>query len=314
MTSPETPASALGPVLHDLLVREAHLRLARERTKPEWTQKEAELRLLQGTKPPFLIIMPRKKRDDYEARVVAAEKAAVTLRERMEMIERSEPHIRTRIMDEIEKLLREDCPDYIEALAALKQKEDWLRCLERFAQCIFEFTRALGNVRNIACSGYARHTGEYSVGAQQAFQLAYEAAQKVEDEVAFANRIAAKQLEVLAATGVETKSLPMLPVVDYGAWVAKISGLRLAEAQIEFDALIESTKQIHDAGVPELKAQADQVQHEQTEDVSSFLNAAWEQFRADVAPQIFPGDTERSVADTFRMLEAAGRASVAGRM
>ena len=50
-------------------------------------------------------------------------------------------------------------------LAALRQKEDWLRCLERFRDKIFEFTRALGNVRNVACSGYTRDSAVRAVVA-----------------------------------------------------------------------------------------------------------------------------------------------------
>ncbi|MBI5691102.1 MAG: hypothetical protein HZC55_13520 [Verrucomicrobia bacterium] len=306
--------SGLTRKLHDLLHREAHLKLCRAQLTPVWTEKEAELRALQATRPPFMAILSRKVREDHRGKLSATEQSVERMRQRMEMLDLCEPHIARMIEEEIESLLRESCPEYIESLAALRQKEDWLRCLERFGAKIFEFTRALGNVRNLACSGYARQSNVYSSGALQAFGIAYEAAQAVEEEVRFANRISDAQLGVFRANGIQTKPLPRLPEPGFTDWVNRIKALPLAEAQVQFDALIDHTKRLHDTGIPELRAQADQVQHEQTGDIRNFLHAAWEQFRAEVAPEIFPGDTERLVADTERMLTAAARASVTGRL
>lgn len=306
--------SELPRQLHDLLHREAHLKLGRAQTTPLWTKKEAELRALQSTHPPFLAVFSPKVRDEHRAKIAKVEEVVARLRHRMQMLDLCEPHIAKMIEHEIEKLLREDCPEYIQSLAALRQKEDWVRCLERFGEKIFELTRAVGNVRNMACSGYARHSGVYSEGAMQAFTLAFAAAQGVEEEVNFANRIADSQLAELRANGIETKPLPRMPETIFSAWMNQIKSLPLAEAQGQFDALITATQQLRESGVPELRAQADQVHATQDGDIRNFLTAAWDQFRTEVAPEIFPGDTERSVAETERMLSAAARASVTGRL
>jgi len=306
--------SGLSPKLKDLLHREAHLKLYRARLAPLLQQKEFDLRSLQVTRPPFMATLLGRKQGDYQANLAKAEETATRLRQQMQALDLCEPHLAKMIEQEIEFLLREDCPEYIQALAALRQKEDWLRCLERFGGKIFEFTRAIGNVRNLACSGYARFSNAYSEATLQAFTLAYQAAEIVDEEVKFANRIADVQLEALRATGLETKPLPHLPETNLAAWVNNIKGMPLAEAQGQFDTLIDSTKVLHDSGVPELRAQADQVQAMQDTDVRNFLSAAWEQFRAEVAPEIFPGDTERVFTETENMLSTAARTSVRGRL
>lgn len=300
--------------LHDLLHREAHLKLWRTQLTPLWAEKEAALRAVQAARPTFVAIFSTSKRDEYQRRLSAAQETVDNLRRRVELLDLCEPHITKMIEHELENMLREECPEYIQALAALRQKEDWLRCLGRFGEKIFEFTRALGNVRNLACSGYARHTQVYSDGALQAFGLAMEAAQVVEEEVKFANRLSDTQLAVFKANGVSTRPLPRLAETSYTGWVTKIQGLPLAQAQLEFDSLIESTKQLHESGVPELRTLADQVEQAQDADIKNFLKSYWDQFRKEVAPEIFPGDTDRNVTETEKMLQAKAKGSVVGRL
>lgn len=311
---PANPETDPGQILHDLLVREAHLKLGRAQIKPLWEQREAELRALEARRPSLLAWLSPAKREDRAAELAAARERVEVLRRRLDLLDRCEPHIKRQIEDAIEVLLRDSCPEYVQALAARRQKEDWLRCLERFGGKIYEFTRSLGNVRNLACSGYNRETKLYSAGAIQGFQLAVEAAEHVQNEVRFANKIADAQLALFQKSGVETKPLPRLVETNYATWVAKIRTLPLAEAQIEFDTLITSTKKLHEAGIPELKDQADRVQFEQDSDIRNFLLRAWEQFRGEIAPQIFPGDTERIVLETGEWLESIARSSVTGRL
>ncbi len=283
------------------------MKLGRRTTTPLWMEKEAELRALQATVPPFFSLFLRKKRDEHQVLQARTEEEVKRLRHRMEMFDRCEPQVAAMIEQEIEVLLREDCPEYIQALAALGQKADWLSCLDRFSGRIFEFTPTLGNVRNIACSGYARQANVYSAAALQAFGLAIAAAQAVEEEVKLANRIADTQVEIFRANGIETQPLPRLPETSFSGWVDKIKAMPLAEAQPQFDALIDKTKQLHGTEVAELRVLADQVEAAQQGDLRNFLMAAWDQFRAEVAPEIFPGDTERSVSETEKMLTAAAQ-------
>jgi hypothetical protein len=306
--------SDLATKLKDLLVREAHLRLSREQLRPVWVAKEAELRAVQSSKPTFLPIMGKRAKEEYFGRLAAAQETVTIYRNALEVIERCEPHIKKMIEEEIENVLRGQCEEYVQALAARRQKEDWVRCLDRFGTKIFEFTRSLGNVRNVAVSGYVRDRQAYSQAAVQAFMLAIEAAQKVEGEIKFANKISAEQTRLLKENGFDTRPLPRLPEPGYAVWVSKISSLPLAEAQVQFDQLIEQTKKLHETGIPELKAQADNVEVAQGNEIHNFLLSAWEQFRAEIAPEIFSGDTEKNVAETERMLTSAARTSVLGRL
>jgi hypothetical protein len=305
--------SALERTLRDLLFREAHLKLARQKIGPEYTSKEAEVRAVKATRSPFDLVIPSRKHT-FNARLTAATDAARAMRDRIDLLERCQAHVTRKTEDAIERLLRDSCPEYVNALAARRQKEDWLRCLERFGTKIFELTRSLGNVRNLACSGYDRNAGDYSVGALQAFTVAFAAAEGVEEEVRFANQIATAQQRIFRENGIDTRALPTIEETGFAQWVNRIKGLRLAEAQGEFDKLIERTRQVHESGIGELRTQADQVEHEQDTDIHNFLMVAWEQFRGEIAAQVFSGDTERVVNETAQMLEAEARLSVTGRL
>jgi hypothetical protein len=172
----------------------------------------------------------------------------------------------------------------------------------RFGEKIDAFASQLGNVRNIACSGYARKANAYSQNASQAFQLAIDAAKQLEDEIGFANKIADARARIFIANGFKSRPLPKLQSTGFAAWVAKISTLPLAEAQVQFDQLSEQTKKLHDTGLPELRANADAIDRQQTGEVHSALFVMWEQFRLQIAPEIYPGDTERVIEETERML------------
>jgi hypothetical protein len=304
----------LKPKLHDLLMREAHLRLSREQLKPVWAEKEAELRAVQTARPLFLPVFAKRKRAEYEDRLAAAQNAVSLLRTGMDAIDRIEPHLKKLIEGEIEESLREESPEYVHALAARRQKEDWARCVDRFAEKIHDFTRALGNVRNHACSGYGRLANTYSQATQHAFTLAVEAAQAVEEEVKFANKVADAQARMYIENGFNLRPLPHLTEPDYTKWVKRINDLPLAEAQMQFDILIEQTKKLFETGVPELRAQADRVDEMQAIEIHNFLVAVWERYRAEIAPEIFAGDTPQIVAETETMLLTKGRASVRGRL
>jgi hypothetical protein len=109
-------------------------------------------------------------------------------------------------------------------------------------------------------------------------------------------------------------SLPRLREVNYAVWVTSISGTSLAEAQVQFDALIADTKELHETGLTGLLAQAQLAEESQDTAVNNFLEAAWEQLRGDIAPLINPEETEENVAETEKMIVEAARAGVLGRL
>ena len=302
----------IDPKLKDLLVREAHLRLSRAQLTPIWAQKEAELRAIQTAKPTFIPVFSKRKRQEYEARLAEVQQVVDVLRQGMAVLDRVEPQVKKLITEDLENILRADHPEYVEALAALRQKGDWVRCVDRFAEKINVFVSQLGNARNIACSGYAKKSNAYSKNAGEAFQQAVDAAQKLEEEVSFANKIADTRSRILVANGFKPRPLPKLTPTGFAAWVTKISTLPLAEAQVQFDQLSERAKKLHEVEVRELRSHADAIDEQQTNEVQSSLFALWDKLRARVAPEIFPGDTERVVAETEQLLAESQASSKAG--
>ncbi len=307
--------SALPRELQDLLVREAHLRLGREQLAPILAEKEAELKTVQGNKPAMLLFSAKDKRDAYLARVAEAQETVRLLRTGVEQLDRVEPHLHKLVRDSVEDFLRASCPEYTQALAARQQKEDWRRCLERFAERVYEFLQALGNARNMACTGYARATQSYSQSAVQAFVVAITAAQKVEAEVLFANKIAEAQALLFQQSGfVNAQPLPKLRVVSYAVWVSTIGSRSLNEAQMQFESLITDTKQLYETGIAELFAQAEAADQAQGSVIENFLETAWAQLREEIAPLINPDDTERSVSDSENLIMSLAKQTALGRL
>ena len=304
----------LNPILRDLLMREAHLRLSREQLKPVWAQKEAELRAVEAEKPFFIPVISNRKREEYLERLAGVRHAVSRLRRGMEAIEHMEPSVKKLLEEQIEEVLREDSPEYAEALAARGQNDDWGRCLERFGGKIQELARALENGRNQAGSGFGRLAYGSSNGAKQTITLALEAATAVETEVKLANKIADSQAGTYLDNGFAIRALPRLAEFDYADGVKKISELPPAEGQKKIDELIEQTKKLGETAIAELKAQAENVDHLQEIEIHHYLLTVWERYRAEVAPQIYAGDTEKIVAETESLLMAKAQPSVMGRL
>lgn len=302
----------IDPKLKDLLVREAHLRLSWAQITPIWTQKEADLRAIEAAKPAMWPIFSKQKRRDYEARHAEALQVAVVLREGVNVLDRVEAEVKKLITGELEVMLSAERPGYAEALATLRQRDDWLACVERFATGVHEFASQLGNARNLACSGYARKSNAYSQNAAQAFQLAVDAAQKIDEAAVSANKISDARTRAFVERGFKSLPLPKLEPTGFAAWVTRISTLPLAEAQTQFDLLSAATKKVQEAGLVELRADGEAADRHETAEVHRALFDRWEQFRAAVAPEIYPGDTGRIVAETEAMLNQGAAPAAAG--
>ena len=306
--------SPISLKLQELLIREAHLRLSREQLVPVLADKEAELKLVTGSRPVMLSFAGREKRAAYDARLAEVRETVQLLQGGLQQLGRVEPHIHNMIRNEIEDLLRAACPEYVQALAAREQKADWRRCLQRFAERVYEFIQALGSARNMACTGYTRDTLLYSQAAVQGFVLAITAAEKVEAEVRFANKIADMQAKLFADSGFTVPPLPRLREANYAATVSGISSRGLAEAQVLFTNIIEEAKRLYEVGIAELLVQAEAADQGQGSLIENFLETAWAQLREEIAPRVNPADTERSVAESERMLIQLAKSTVLGRL
>lgn len=316
---PPTPVaprdrSTVSRKLEDLLIREAHLKLSRGDLAPALAEQEAALQEVVAARPALLSFQSKEKRDAYEAQLAEAKETVQMLRDGVAQLDRVEPHISQMLRDEIEDLLRASCPEYVQALAAREQKEDWRRCLQRFAARVYEFLQALGNARNMACTGYTRERQVFSQAAVQGFVVAITAAEKVEAEVAFANRIADLQEKMFRESGFDAERLPRLKDTTYAVWVSTISSRALGEAQMQFDTIISDVRTLFETGIPQMFAQAEAADLSQGSLIDNFLTTAWEQMREDVAGFVVPTDTEASVATTERMLVELAKNTVHGRL
>ena len=148
----------------------------------------------------------------------------------------------------------------------------------------------------------------------QGFVIAITTAEKVEADVAFANRIADLQRKLYRESGLEAAPLPKLPSATYAGWVSTISSRGLAEAQTQFDAIIADVRKLYDHGIPALLAEGEAVDQAHKSLIDDFLETAWAQLREEITPQVDPAHTEESVASTERMLVELARQTVHGRL
>ncbi|MEY2878397.1 MAG: hypothetical protein RLZZ15_777 [Verrucomicrobiota bacterium] len=306
--------SGVSPKLQDLLIREAHLRLSRAALAPAMAAQEVALQEVIAAKPGMFSFQSKEKRAAYEAQLAETRETAQMLRDGVAQLDRVEPHLSKMLRDEIEDLLRAACPEYVAALAARQQREDWKRCVERFAARVYEFLQALGSSRNMACTGYTRERQMYSQAAVQGFVAAIAAAEKVEAEVVFANRIADMQLKMFRESGLDATPLPKLPAATYGVWVSTLSSRSLAEVQVQFDTMIAQVRQLYETGVPQLVGQSQAADEANGSLIDNFLETAWQQLRDEIVAFVNPADTEASVGATERMLVDLARKTIHGRL
>ena len=302
----------LSPTLQDLLIREAHLRAGREAITQALTEQLAELKRTEAAKPGMFA--PKAQRDIHQKKIADINEVLAMLQKGIDQLDRVEPHIKRLLYEAGEDYLRNAHPAYVRALAIRESRADWQLCMRRFGEKVFAFTQALGNVRNMATSGYQQEQQVYSQAAVQAFLLAISHGRKVEDEIKFANKIAAAQEELLRETDMHAVALPKIREVSFSQWVALISNMALAEAQQQFDLLIAEAKALYEEGIPQLQQQTELAVSNQDTALVTFVERALDELRVMIRPYINPEETEKSVAESEEMLEQLGRNSVLGRL
>lgn len=303
---------ALPLKIRDLLVREAHLRLGRGAIVPALEEQQAALLAHQKSKP-GLFAARAEKEAHAKAEAELAEGLRL-LRNGLAQLDRVEPHIRKLVVDATEDHCREEHPEYLRALAVREHRADWERCLLRFVERVYGLKQAVGNVRNMATSGYERHQQMYSQSALQAFLIAIEAAKALEQEICFANDVAAVQARVLRDSRLEAMELPRLRNVAYSPWIAMLSSLALAEAQPQFDRLIEELRVLAEQTMPELREQAAAADASQSGALDGYVMRVLANFREEAETLVNPEETEASVAESERMLELMAKKTPLGRL
>ncbi len=303
---------ALPLQIRDLLVREAHLRLGREAIAPVLEEQAAAAVALRKQRPGLFAAKAAK---EAHARLEAeAEEGLRLLRNGIAQLDRVEPHIRKLVIEAAEDYCREHEPEYLRALALREHRADWDRCLTRFGEKVFGLTQALGNVRNMATSGYERFQHSYSQAALQGFLIAIDAAKKLEQEICFANDVAEVQARLLRDTRLHAMELPRLRNVSYSPWIAMLSSVPLAEAQPQFDKILSELKQLVEDTLPAMREQARLVDTSQSEALDGYVMRVLNRMREEAATLVNPEETEQSVAESEKMLETLAKNSVLGRL
>ena len=152
-----------------LLVRETHLKFGRDAIAPMLAEKEAEYQALEKDKPGMFA--SKEKKQAHLQQLAEAMETLRLLRNGIAQLDRVEPHIKRMVEEEAESFLRASSPAYLTALATRQHREDWIKCLDRFGEKVYGLKQALGNVRNMACSGYQREAQSFSQASGLNWQI-----------------------------------------------------------------------------------------------------------------------------------------------
>jgi hypothetical protein len=296
------PKIAQLPVrLRDLLKREVCMDISRAHIEAAIGQTEAEIAELRQTRPPFLFLQGKGTRNRFEGREADAVDAIRALTEGLRQIMAAQPRLRAWVEDDLETFLRDSQPAYVQGLALLRYPDDWQRAVRRFDQRVASFRAALGLVQatlsavpsGVALSAHATAFESLVPARQWAALLDY--------EHVFFNRIADAQRKHFSAGGETLKrQVEARYMVEVGQWARlEASGVRklVAELLVQLDYAAAATREAYINGAALAAGDTP---------ARSFVYPMWEALRQLMRLEILPTEVEPVVAETERMVAAAG--------
>ena len=287
--------------LRDLLKREVCLEITREHIETALRQVQTEAEELRKTRPPFLFLQAKVTRDEFLTREAGASESLVALSRGLQQVSAAQPRLRSWVEDDLETFLRDSQEAYAFGLATHRFPDDWQRAVLRFDQRVSGLRAALGVVQATLS---AVPTGVTLSAHPTAFECLMPARQwgaLLDYEILFFNRVADLQRR---SVDMGADTLKRQPEPQFAPQVGQWARL---------DA--DSVRRL----VSELRAQLDQVATEARGAYAaeaalagggaaarSFVHPLWEALRQLMRLEIDPDEVEAVVAETERMVAAAG--------
>ena len=277
----EVDPAGLPPGLRALLRDEGHVRLglallleAEEAAGHDLRETARRItpldRLLTVARRPRPVMVECRERADHLAR----------LRRTRALLERLAASLGTEAEDAMEAYVRAHVPAYLRGLAALENLGDWTRALERFRQQLVAFRRAVGQARGAATSGYQKSANRVSDNAYDRLADAQLAADALEAEIAFVNRLSALHREMVRSTPCAEVFIPTVPVSPYAAWIGQLPTLAIGPLQLEFARILKAVDVLEADGMRDLAAAVQRSRENHLELAHSFVLTVLAQVRA----------------------------------
>lgn len=297
------PTVAQLPVrLRDLLKREVCLEISRAHIEAALNQVEQEAAELKKTRPPFLFLHAKPTRTEFESRQAGASESLTALTTGLQNVAAAQPRLRAWVEDDLETFLRDSQPAYMTGLASHRFPDDWQRAVLRFDQRVAGFRTALGKVQTALASVPKGTALASHAGAFEQLMPARQWGTLLDYEFLFFNRVADLQRR---SAGLGEDTLKRTHDNQFGAGVAqwarmdpetaRRSMLEL-RARLELAAMDGRAIYVAEAALATGGGTA----------FRSFVAPMWEALRQLMRLEIDPNQVEAMVAETERMVAAAG--------
>ena len=287
--------------LRDLLKREVCLEITRAHIETALHQVQAEAEELRKTRPPFLFLHAKPTRSDFQTREAGASESLAALSLGLTQVVAAQPRLRSWVEDDLETFLRDGQPAYLMGLSTHRFPDDWQRGVLRFDQRVAGFRAALGLVQATLS---AVPTGMLLAAHAGAFECLMPARQwgaLLDYEYMFFNRVADTQRRALE---LGSDTLRRQPEPQFGPQVGQW-------ARLDADAVRRLVSELLtrlDRSAMEARAAyaAEAALAGGGSAARSFVYPLWEALRQLMRLEINPEEVEALVAETERMVAAAG--------
>ena len=297
------PTIAQLPVrLRDLLKREVCLEISRAHIEAALNQVEQEAAELRKTRPPFLFLHAKPLRTEFQSREAGASESLAALSTGLQNIAAAQPRLRAWVEDDLDTFLRDSHPAYMMGLATHRFPDDWQRAVLRFDQRVAGFRAALGQVQAALGTVPGGTALAAHAGAFEQLMPARQWGALLDYEFLFFNRVADLQRRSVDLGG---ETLKRTPDHQFGAQVgqwARMDAESVRRSMLELRARLE---------LAAMDARAVYVAEAALAGgggtaFRSFLLPMWEALRQLMRLEILPDQVEAIVAETERMVAAAG--------
>lgn len=287
--------------LRDLLKREVCLEISRAHIEAALRQVQAEAEELRKTRPPFLFLHAKPTRSDFQTREAGATESLAALSQGLQQVAAAQPRLRSWVEDDLETFLRDGQPPYVLGLATHRFPDDWQRAVLRFDQRVAGLRAALGVVQATLS---VVPTGVTLAAHASAFECLMPARQwgaLLDYEFLFFNRVADLQrrsVEMGADTLKRQPESMFGPQIGQWARMEAAAVRRLVAdvlAQLDLSAAEARSAYVAEAALAGGGSAA-----------RSFVYPLWEALRQLMRLEINPEEVETLVAETERMVTAAG--------
>lgn len=287
--------------LRDLLKREVCLEITRAHIEAALRQVQAEAEELKKTRPPFLFLHAKPTRSEFQTREAGATESLAALSKGLQQVSTAQPRLRAWVEDDLETFLRDSQAAYVLGLATHRFPDDWQRAVLRFDQRVAGLRSALGVVQATLSAVPAGITLAAHSAAFECLMPARQWGALLDYEFLFFNRVADLQRRTVE---MGSDTLRRQPEPQFGPQVGQWARLEadavrrlVAEllTQLDFTAMDARGAYIAEAALAGGGAAA-----------RSFVYPLWEALRQLMRLEIVPDEVEAVVAETERMVGAAG--------